>query len=84
MYVPIVYVVLGIPERHTDIYGHVCMGVVSDIGAPLMVPVVVVIGTALEEYAQIEGIQEAVAGTGGGEGAAVGPRRGHGEAASEA
>ena len=54
---------------------------VSGVRAPV---VVVVVGTALEEYAQIEGIQEAVAGTGGGEGAAAGPRRGHGEAASEA
>ena len=32
----IVNVVSGIPERRTDIYGHVCMDVFSGIGVPLM------------------------------------------------
>ena len=36
LYVCLVNIGPGIQERHTDIYGHVCMGVFSDIGASLM------------------------------------------------
>ena len=36
LYVRLVNIVPGIQERHTDIYGHVCMGVFLGIGAPLM------------------------------------------------
>ena len=35
-YVHIVNIEPGIPERRTDIYGHVRMGVFSGIGDPLM------------------------------------------------
>ena len=35
-YVRIVNIVPGIQERRTDILGHVCMGVFSGIGDPLM------------------------------------------------
>jgi len=38
LYVRLVNIGPGIQERHTDIYGHVCMGDFSDIGAPLMKP----------------------------------------------